>query len=205
MIKTSATVEDTDLGMRDLVRRIQASADHVDIGIHADEGQKLVTIAAAHEFGATIKHPGGTSYGYATEEDRQRHKVSFLKKGAGVQVLGVTGPHEIKIPMRSYIRSTMDKNQEKYHQQATVFVKMIVDGTITKWEALERMGALIESDIKATIIAMKSPPLRPATIRRKKSSALLQDTGLLKNSVRYVVGTKEQEQPVMVTTATQRV
>lgn len=193
-MKASVTIEDHDLGMEDLMRRIRASADHVDIGIHADEGQELVTIAAAHEFGARINHPGGTAYGYATVDDEKAGRVQFLKKGSGYRILGITRPHLIELPMRSFIRATMDKNQEEYHAIATGLVKQIVDGSISKFEALSLIGQKIEADIKRTIVTMKTPPLKPATIRRKGSSGLLQDTGLLKNSVRYVVGTASGEQ-----------
>ena len=59
MIKGSATVKDKDLGMKDLFKRLEAEENVVDIGIHSDEDQKLIVIAAANEFGATIEHPKG--------------------------------------------------------------------------------------------------------------------------------------------------
>jgi hypothetical protein len=190
-MKATATVTDTDKGMADLYRRIRAQADHVDIGIHADAGQKLVTIAAAHEYGATINHPGGTAYGYATAEDAKRHRITFLKAGSGYKILGVTKPHVITIPMRSFIRSTMDEKSEEYHRKAGILIGRIVDGSMDKHKALEIMGQVIQTDIQRKIDNMKYPPLKAATIRRKGSSALLIDTGLLRSSIRYVVKNRD--------------
>jgi len=52
MLKVSVTVEDKDLGMKALMRRLVEDEDGaVDIGVHSDEDQKLVVIAAANEFG----------------------------------------------------------------------------------------------------------------------------------------------------------
>lgn len=180
-------IEDRDMGMEDLMRRIRASASHVDIGIHADEDGTLIKIAAAHEYGATIDHPGGTAYGFATAEDAAKGRVRFLKGGSGFRVLGVTRPHIIKLPMRSYIRSTVDENQERYHQIAADLVGRIVEGDLDKFSGLSIMGQQIESDIKAKITNLRTPPLKPATIRRKGSDNPLVDRGILRSSVRFVV------------------
>lgn len=176
------------------MRRIRENdADHVDIGVHADEGAELVKIASAHEFGANISHPGGTEYGYATSDEAKKHQVRFLKKGQGYLVLGVTRPHQIVIPMRSYIRSTMDENAEKYHQLGSGLFKRILDGNLNKFLALSLIGQCIESDIKRKITTLRDPPLKPATIqrRKKRSDNPLVNTGHLRASIRYVVKSKD--------------
>lgn len=194
MIKGEVTIEDKDLGMDDLMRRIQEEASHVDIGVHADEGEKLVVIAAANEFGATINHPGGTAYGYATPADAKKHRVRFLKAGAGHKVLGVTKPHTITIPARSYVRSTMDENQERYHETSKQLLGRMVDGDMNKNRALEIMGQLIEGDIKRKIVTLRNPPNAPATVRAKKGEDNpLVNTGLLGGSIRFVVKQEGEE------------
>lgn len=180
--------EDRDMGMEKLIRDIQSRAQYVDIGIQSDESEELLKIAAAHEFGAHINHPGGTPYGYKTQQDAENGKVRFLKKGEGYMVLGTTKPHEINIPARPYIRSTVDENENKYFQSAERISGQMLDGRIDKFQGLSIMGQLIEGDIKQKIIDIKSPPNAPATIRRKGSSNPLVDTGLLGGSIRYVVG-----------------
>lgn len=193
MIRATVTVEDKDLGMEDLIARMEADDSHVDIGIHADEDQKLIIIAGAHEFGATINHPGGTAYGYATPEDAKRHRIKFLKGGTGHKVLGVTKPHTIIIPARSYIRSTVDENEDKYFETSAKLAGKIIDGDFTKEEALAIMGQLIERDIKRKIVTLRSPPNAPSTIRRKGEDNPLIDQGHLLGSVRFVVKAESQE------------
>lgn len=187
MISGKATLIENDLGMEDLIRRIQADSDHVDIGIHSDEDDKLVVIAAANEFGATINHPGGTAYGYATPGDARKHRVKFLKAGSGHKVLGVTKPHTITIPARSYIRSTMDEKEGVYHSESRKLLNKIVDNGLTKHAALDIMGQMIERDIKRKITTLRSPANAPSTIRKKGSDNPLVNTGLLGGSIRYVV------------------
>jgi len=193
MIKGSATVEEKDLGMKALKRRLANEASHVDIGIQADEDEKLIVIAAANEFGATINHPGGTSYGYATPEDARKRRMRFLKGGSGYRVIGITGPHTITIPARPYLRSTMDENQDRYFAISKKLVGQIVSGEQTKGGALEIMGQLIEGDIKRKIITLRSPPNKAATIRRKGSDNPLVNTGLLGGSIRFIVKAEGEE------------
>ena len=187
MISGSATTEDKDMGMDDVIRRLQADASHVDVGIHSDEDEKLIVIAAANEFGATINHPGGTAYGYATPEGERKHQVRFLKGGTGYKVLGVTKPHTITIPARSYIRSTMDEKEGVYHSSARKLLNQIIDGGMTKYDALDLMGQKIEGDIKRKTITLRSPPNAPSTIRKKGSENPLVNQGFLGGSVRFVV------------------
>jgi hypothetical protein len=187
-MRVSVEVQDFDRGMRDLLERLKHGADHVDIGVLADEGEEMVKIAAANEYGAHIKHPGGTSYGYLTPEDANNGRVRFLPAGGGYITLGVTGPHDITIPMRSFIRSTMDANAQKYLEVAQRLMKKIIDRTMTRFQALALMGLRIQRDIQRTIDKTHTPPNAPSTIRRKGSSHPLIDTGNLRASIRYSVG-----------------
>ena len=94
------------------------------------------------------------------------------------------------IPERSFIRSTIDENAERYSKAAEILVGMMIDGEISKFEALERMGQQIESDIKSKIVSLKSPPNSPRTIMEKGSDNPLIDTGEMLNSIRYVIKTE---------------
>lgn len=192
MISARVTVDVVDHGYEDLIERLRDEAAHVDIGVHSDESQELVVIAAANEFGATINHPGGTAYGYQTAEDARRGRVKFLKGGTGHKVLGVTGAHTINIPARSYIRSTVDENADLYQELAVGLLGQIVDGDTDKLQALSIMGQKIEADIKAKMTALRQPPNAPSTIRRKGSDNPLIDTGLLRSSIRYIVKTEDE-------------
>lgn len=194
MIRVRTQTIEKGPGHEDIVRRVKdTDATVVDTGVHADEGAELVIIASANEFGADINHPGGTKYGYRTPQDAQRGRVTFLPGGQGYKVLGETPPHRIKIPSRSYIRSTVDENQEQWGDLATEYWGQIVDQDLTKFEALSLIGQQIEADIKQKMIKLRTPPNAPSTIRRKGSSNPLIDTGHLMQSIRYVVKAEDEK------------
>lgn len=91
------------------------------------------------------------------------------------------------VPERSFIRSTIDENAERYSKAAEILVGMMMDGEISKFEMLERMGQQIESDIKSKIVNLKSPPNSPRTIMEKGSDNPLIDTGEMLASIRYAI------------------
>jgi len=183
----AARIKDIDKGMKATLKRITDKANHVDIGLQSDEEETLLKIAAAHEFGAEINHPGGTAYGYKTQKDSEAGKVRFLKKGEGYAVLGTTTPHVIVIPERSYIRSTVDENEEKYNRAVQKVMGQIIDGYLDKFQALSLLGQLVEGDIKSKIINLDSPPNAASTIRKKGTDNPLVDKGFLGGAIRYAV------------------
>jgi len=93
-------------------------------------------------------------------------------------------------PERSFIRSTIDENAERYLKAAGILVGMMIDGEISKFEALERMGQQIERDIKEKIVNLKTPPNAPRTIMEKGSDNPLIDSGEMLASIRYVIKTE---------------
>lgn len=187
----TVNVSDNDQGMRALFERLESQdPTHVDTGILADEASELIVIAAAHEFGATINHPGGTDYGYKTADDAKSGKVRFLKKGEGHTVLGTTGPHVINLPQRSYMRSTVDEKGAEIQEFALKQARLIRDGAIDKEIALNKIGLFVVSKIKEKIVDLKDPPNKPATIKRKGSSNPLVDTGRLTDSISHRLGNK---------------
>lgn len=199
MGRPSFTIQDKDLGFDDLVHVVKSfkarGEDHVVVGIpysneseQADGGTKVIDYAIANEFGATINHPGGTSYGYRTERDAKAGKVRFLKTGTGFQKLGVTGPHKIVIPARPFIRQPFDKNQEKLKKAAAQLLGHMLDGKITKRTALEVLGDTFLAEIRLAIERREFEPNAASTIRKKKSDKpLVGESGRLQQSLKYEV------------------
>lgn len=101
--------------------------------------------------------------------------------------------HDIILPARPYIRSTVDENRDKYVEVAKRRWAAVLDGRETIGKALSLMGLLIESDIRRKIISLKEPINAPSTIRRKGSDNPLIDTGMLLNSIRYAVKSKDDD------------
>ena len=93
-------------------------------------------------------------------------------------------------PERSFIRSTIDENAERYAKAAEILLGLMVDGEISKFEALERMGQQIEKDIKEKIVNIKRPPNSPRTIEIKGFDNPLIHTGEMLGSIRYVIKTE---------------
>jgi hypothetical protein len=182
MIKGTATIRDIDLGMIAMLRRLRQDVSQVKIGVHPDEEQTLLIIAGANEFGATINHPGGTPFVIGKDG-----KAKFVSISRGGAVAGFTKPHKITIPARSFIRTTIDENQEEYQKIAATLLTRVLDGNLSLSAALELIGQKVESDIKRKMVTLKNPPNKASTIRKKKSENPLIDKGTLLNSIRYVV------------------
>ena len=157
----------------------------IDAGRHTDsigEGEMTVAaIAYVHEFGAEIDHPGGTPY--IILEDGS---AKFVKKGTP-NVAGITGPHKIIIPERSFMRSTITEQREKIIAFQKKLIIKIRKGALTTADALGLLGQFVADAMSQKIVKLKSPPNKPATIKRKKKSNPLVDTGQMKNSITYEV------------------
>lgn len=156
-------------------------------GSGEQDGTPLVVIGAAHEFGATIQHPGGTAYGYRDENDASDGKVRFLKKGQGVMQLGVTGPHTITIPERSFLRVPLRQNQDNIKKAFRSLTGKVTRGEITAFQMLDQIGARAAGYCKEAIETGIAPANAPSTIRAKDSSTPLINHGFLKGEITHVV------------------
>ncbi len=76
-----------------------------------------VKYAAIHEYGGTIKHPGGTPY-FINDVGM----ASFVNKLDNPN-LPVTKAHDIPMPQRSFMRSSLKDFQNKIQSTLTIAVK----------------------------------------------------------------------------------
>lgn len=115
-------------------------------------------------------------------------QVGFMKDAVypdGTQVALVAAVQDFGapsrgIPPRPFFRNAIAKGKETWPQEAkTLLQKHDYDAR----GALGELGIAVEGDIKKSINEMYSPPLAPATVRRKGHSKPLVDTGQLLNSV----------------------
>lgn len=165
------------------------------VGLHApdaprkDPGLTNVALGVVHEFGATINHPGGTPFTVSSIGGSSRSggmvasgAVVFLKKG-DPRAIGETRPHTIKIPERSFMRSAFDKNVKKYQRASLREAKKAIMLKQTPEQAIGRVGEIALADIRRGINRGIPPALKASTIRRKRSSKPLVDTGQLKQAL----------------------
>lgn len=166
----------------------------VTIGIHEESGDveggdlTMASLGAIQEYGATINHQGGTSYGYATAKAAKNKKVRFLKTGAGYMQLGVTSAHKIVIPARPWLKPGVESGTQDY--LAIVKSKVAQGANIDA--VLEEIGIVAAGNVQRYMTNLKSPPNAKSTTRKKKSSNPLIDTGALRQSVTYAL---QKERP----------
>lgn len=190
MASASGFVKDIDKGWDRIVKeRLGDKVVKVGItgaqaeAVHKDAGITNAQLGAVHEYGATIQHPGGTSFSSDFTNGNR-----FIKNAdvADHDNVGVTGAHVIVIPARSFMRSTMDANH-MYAADIDKAVKAILDGKLHEDRALDLIGAKAASDVMRTIEKGIPVPLAASTIKRKGSSKPLIDNKDLLRSITHAV------------------
>lgn len=91
------------------------------------------------------------------------------------------------IPERSFMRSTMDEEQEKYFTMGEQVAQAAADGKITLRRGAQLIGLTMQNDIRQKITDLKSPPNAPSTIRQKGSANPLVDTAHMRGQVTFEV------------------
>jgi phage gpG-like protein len=104
----------------------------------------------------------------------------------GTSVIMVGLVHEFgspsrNIPQRSFLRSTVASNKREYKDIFKRLGKKIVDGKITKLEALKLLGLKVQTDVRDKITDIDSPELK------SRDGNPLVDTGHLRQSITYEV------------------
>lgn len=174
-----------------LAKRLQGK-QNVLVGVQQgagnyDDGTPIAVIAAANHFGATIKHPGGTSYGYRTERDAIAGKSRFLKSGTGFMETGKTGAHTIQIPARPFLDVAIEKNSRHYTTIAKNQIPRVLHGDLTMEQVLDGIGLAAASDVQEYMVELRTPPNAESTKARKGSDNPLVDEGTLIPSIRHQV------------------
>ena len=91
------------------------------------------------------------------------------------------------IPARSFIRSTADKQRKKWDALADKLLGSVIDRKHSASKALDDLGKQAQFDIRKTINTLRTPPLSPKTIKRKKSTKPLINQGTMLNAIEYEV------------------
>jgi hypothetical protein len=160
----------------------------VTVGIHEEAGNvesgeiTMAGLGATHEFGAEIKHPGGTSYGYASKAAADRDEVRFLKTGSGYMELAL---------LRRTSSISRHGHGEPGVASATPEVLLTIQDGMEAGQSmdqiLEAVGAVAAGKVKVYMTDLKTPPNAASTIRKKGSSNLLIDSGAMRQSVTHQV------------------
>lgn len=96
----------------------------------------------------------------------------------------------VNMPSRPFMRKSVDDNEEKIVKFLQAQVKDIISKGKTAKQAFEAIGVFQKGLVQETIVDGNFEPNSPATIKKKGSSRPLIDTGVMRDSVNYVIEKK---------------
>ena len=184
----SGEVIDRDLGWEKILKEVGSYREaYTKVGIQGTEaaeehkGISNVRLASLHEYGGTISHPGGTAYFIGDDG-----MAVFVSNDKATPEMARTKAHQITIPKRSFVRASIDANRSKHDGQSAKLAGRVLEGKMSFRQAMAILGRVISSGMQRFIKSGRvSPPLKTATVKRKKSSQPLVDTGQLVNSITH--------------------
>lgn len=142
----------------------------IQVGIMSEAGEDMLTIARVHEFGCTIE--------VTDKMRRYLHGIGIhLKKDTKV----------INIPERSFIRAGFDDSSDKIESGTSAMIRHLLRGETDMDGFINFIGPYVTGLIEQYFRDLSTPPLHPVTIKRKKSSNPLEDTGHLRNTITYKI------------------
>lgn len=96
-----------------------------------------------------------------------------------------------RIPERSFLRSTLDQNRDRYADILVEALERVPDGESPE-RAMSRLGAIVVGDVQRKITEIRYPPNAPSTVKRKGSANPLIDTGQLRQAIDFRVRRPEE-------------
>lgn len=156
-------VEDKDLGLNRIIRTLNKDLDGVVVRVGVQAKDKAVR-----------RGKGGSI----------RNTDQPLAVIAAIHEFGLGD-----MPQRSFLRSAYDENLPVIDKMIQRVANGAVFGLGTN-AALNQLGNVVQGMVQRKIVDGPFVPNSPATIKRKKSSKPLIDTGHLRQSIRYVIERK---------------
>lgn len=156
-------VEDKDLGLNRIIRTLNKDLDGVVVKVGVQAKDKAVQ-----------RGKGGSI----------RSTDQPLAVIAAVHEFGLAG-----MPQRSFLRSAYDENLPVIDKMIQRVANGAVFGFGTN-AALNQLGNVVQGMVQRKIVDGPFKPNAPSTIKRKRSSKPLIDTGHLRQSIRYVIERK---------------
>ena len=156
-------VEDKDLGLNRIIRTLNKDLDGVVVKVGVQAKDKAVR-----------RGKGGSI----------RNTDQPLAVIAAIHEFGLGD-----MPQRSFLRSAYDENLPMIDKMIQRVANGAVFGLGTN-AALNQLGNVVQGMVQRKIVDGPFVPNSAATIKRKKSSKPLIDTGPLRQSIRYVIERK---------------
>ena len=158
-------VIDRDRGWKGLERRLkQLNSAHTKVGVQQGTLHEGNEVTSGRSGGITIE-------------------TSDMVVIAAVQEFGAP---KRNIPVRPFMRNAFDKSREKLNRAKKRLYNSVLLDEISPKTAVTKLGEIHKGQIQREIVNLRSPPNAPSTIKRKKSSNPLIDTGQLRQSIHHV-------------------
>ena len=138
-----------------------------------DDGTPVAAVAAWNEFGT-----GPYSI-------KPKHKKALAFTGADGKTVFAKSVKHPGIPERPFFRRALAVAEDGIVKVLKAEIdpeRMVVDDRLAG-----RVGEYVQGEIRGSITALREPPNAPATIKRKRRSNPLIDTGTMSRSVTFVV------------------
>lgn len=104
-----------------------------------------------------------------------------------VAAINQFGSNSRGIPARDFMTPGGVLTMKKTAPIIKKLIPKINEGTMTRKQALELLGVVAVGEFQEAITDLDEPANAPATIKAKKSSKPLIDTGLMRQTLTYVV------------------
>lgn len=120
-------------------------------------------------------------------------RIGFQAGGAendGVDLCEIAAYNElgtVHIPSRPFLRDSVDNHMDEISSYIGAWCKKIARGEMEAHELMTNIGMLQKGLIQEEIIGGNFEPNASATIRKKGSDTPLVDTGIMRESVNYVI------------------
>lgn len=169
----------------------------LEVGILDNAGNFIKMIANVNEFGMTIKAKkqwltiplNNESTGKRAKDfpgifKPKGKRILAIKDGDGIKPMFAL-VKEVRIPQRSFVRSTYTDKKDEWNNLISNQIFNIVLGRQTAEGLLILLGNTIKREIQQTITNKKTPKNSPITIANKGRDDPLVDTGKMRASVSY--------------------
>ena len=130
---------------------------------------------------------------YLKELNKERVYVGVPRSSNGIRgnatiaMVHEFGSMANNIPERSFLRSTVLEQADKYARIFAPIFQMQLRMAHLPYEAYSRLGTIAMNDVRLKIASGEFAALAPATIKRKRSASRLVDTGNLRQSINYEI------------------
>lgn len=187
-------VKDKDKGYKSLVAELKKlAALEVKTGIQAGEqapdGMDMARLASIHEFGGAWPVARKITHFKKLNKkgDKFLRQGRFVKRKRANYSESFDVEYTLSIPARPFMRNSIDEGKEEIGNFAQQIVRQVVLRKLSATRGMELIGQKMTGIIQKKIVDGPWTPNKPATIKKKRSSRPLIDSGRLRQSVRHIV------------------